>query len=127
MNPIEPPPSPTPASTSNAQIIYILYLVSLVVGVTGIIGVIMAYVYRGTAPDWLRSHYRFQIRTFWIGLLYVVLGMLLSTILIGFLVLLFWLIWLILRCVKGLQQLERREPITDVETWLWPSDSRLSR
>lgn len=113
-------PIPTPPSTSNAQIIYILYLVSLVVGITGIVGVIMAYVYRGDAPDWLRSHYQFQIRTFWIGLLYVVLGMLLSAALVGFLVLLFWVIWLILRCVKGMQQLERREPVTDVETWLWP-------
>lgn len=113
-------PIPAPPSTSNAQIVYILYLVSLVVGVTAIIGVIMAYVYKDTAPDWLRSHYRYQIRTFWIGLLYVVLGILLSVVLIGFLLLLFWLIWLILRCVKGLQQLERREPVSDSETWFWP-------
>jgi len=112
---------PTPPSTSNAQTIYILYLVSLVVGVTGIVGVIMAYVYRDTAPDWLRSHYQFQIRTFWIGLLCIVVGMLLSAVLVGFLVLLFWLIWLILRCVKGMQQLERCEPVTDVDTWLWPN------
>ncbi|MBK5932008.1 DUF4870 family protein [Halochromatium salexigens] len=118
--PMPTPPSTSNSSTSNAQIIYILYLVSLVVGVTGIVGVIMAYVYRGDAPDWLRSHYQFQIRTFWIGLLYVVLGMLLSMVLVGFLLLLFWLIWLILRCVKGMQQLERREPVTDLETWLWP-------
>jgi uncharacterized membrane protein len=122
MSPTDPNLSPasSAAAASNAQIIYILYLVSLVVGVTSIVGVIMAYVYRGEAPDWLRSHYRFQIRTFWIGLLYVVLGMLLSVVLIGFLLLLFWLIWLILRCVKGMQQLERREPIADIETWLWP-------
>jgi uncharacterized membrane protein len=122
MSPTDPNLSPasSTAAASNAQIIYILYLVSLVVGVTSIVGVIMAYVYRGEAPEWLRSHYRFQIRTFWIGLLYVVLGMLLSVVLIGFLLLLFWLIWLILRCVKGMQQLERREPITDIETWLWP-------
>jgi len=122
MSPTDPnlPPASSTSAVSNAQIIYILYLVSLVVGVTSIVGVIMAYVYRGEAPDWLRSHYRFQIRTFWIGLLYVVIGMLLSAVLIGFLVLLFWLVWLILRCVKGMQQLERREPVTDVETWLWP-------
>jgi uncharacterized membrane protein len=122
MSPTDPNLSPasSAAAASNAQIIYILYLVSLVVGVTSIVGVIMAYVYRGEAPEWLRSHYRFQIRTFWIGLLYVVLGMLLSVVLIGFLLLLFWLIWLILRCVKGMQQLERREPIADIETWLWP-------
>jgi uncharacterized membrane protein len=118
MTQLEPRPAET--SASNAKVIYILYLVSIVVGLTGLVGVIMAYVYRKDAPDWLRSHYRFQIRTFWIGLLYVVLGMLLTAVFVGFLVLLFWLVWLIIRCVKGMQQLERSEPVSDVETWLWP-------
>ncbi|MBK1704101.1 DUF4870 family protein [Halochromatium glycolicum] len=116
MNQIEPSTS----TASNAKVVYILYLVSIVVGLTGLIGVIMAYVYRQDAADWLRSHYRFQIRTFWIGLLYVLVGMLLSTVFIGFLILLFWVVWLIIRCVKGLQQLERGAPVSDVETWLWP-------
>jgi len=30
----------------------------------------MAYIYKGDAPDWLKSHYRYQIRKFWIGILY---------------------------------------------------------
>lgn len=89
-----------------AQIVYILYLVGLIFGITGIVGVIMAYVYKDEAPDWLKSHYRFQIRTFWIGLLYLFVGALLSFILIGYLILLFWAIWLIVRCVKGLKALE---------------------
>ncbi|MFC6670248.1 DUF4870 family protein [Marinobacterium aestuariivivens] len=93
-----------------ARIIYILYLVSLVVGVTALIGVVMAYVYRGEASPWLQDHYRWQIRTFWIGLMYTVLGAILSGIGIGFLVLLFALVWFIVRCVKGLQRLERRQP-----------------
>ncbi|NBC49883.1 MAG: hypothetical protein GVY22_18310 [Gammaproteobacteria bacterium] len=111
---------PNASLVSNAKVVYILYLVSIVVGVTSLIGVIMAYVYQPNSPDWLRSHYRFQIRTFWIGLLYVLVGMLLSTVFIGFLILLFWVVWLIVRCVKGLQQLERSAPVSDVETWLWP-------
>lgn len=113
-------PAVSPPTLSNAKVIYILYLISVVVGLTGLIGVIMAYVYRQDAPEWLQSHYRFQIRTFWIGLLYVTVGVLLTTVLVGFLVLLFWLVWLILRCVKGMQQLERNEPVSDVMTWMWP-------
>ena len=63
-----------PAEGDTANIVYILYLVSLVVGITGIVGVIMAYVNRADAPEWVQTHYRFQIRTFWIGLLYGLIG-----------------------------------------------------
>ena len=114
------PVASTP-SVCNAKIVYILYLVSIAVGVTGLIGVIMAYVYRQDAPDWVQSHYRFQIRTFWIGLLYVLVGVALTAVLVGFLVLLFWVIWLILRCVKGMQQIDANQPVSDELTWLWPS------
>lgn len=102
------------------KIVYILYLLFFLTGaVTPIIGVVIAYVYTEDAPDWLVSHYRFQIRTFWIGLLYFVVGSLLALVLIGWLVLLFATIWWIVRCVKGLRAATRREPIPDVQTWLW--------
>src|SRR5438477_11416343 len=52
-----------PAEADTAKIVYILYLVSLIFGLTSIVGVIMAYVNRADAPGWVRSHYRFQIRT----------------------------------------------------------------
>jgi uncharacterized membrane protein len=108
-----------PASGDTAKIIYVLYLVGLVTGLTAIIGVIMAYVNRDQAPEWLKSHYRFQIRTFWIGLLYSVIGSILLTVLIGALVLLFTAIWLILRVVKGFKHLEKREAVPNVETWMF--------
>jgi uncharacterized membrane protein len=111
--------SDRPVSTDTAKIIYILYLVGLATGLTALIGVIMAYVNRDEAPEWLKSHYRFQIRTFWIGLLYCVIGGILSIVLIGFLVLLFWVIWLILRVVKGFKHLEKREPVPNEETWMF--------
>ena len=106
-------------STSNANLIYILYLVGIVIGITGLVGVIMAYVNRGDGPDWLDSHYQFQIRTFWIGLLYMILGMGLSVILVGYLILLFWLIWLIVRCVKGLKYLDKSEAIPNPTSWMF--------
>lgn len=101
----------------NAKIIYILYLVSIAVGLTSIIGVIMAYIYRDQAPVWLRSHFAFQIRTFWIGLLYVIVSSLFTLLLIGFLMLVAALVWMVVRCVKGMQCLDRGEPVPDPNTW----------
>jgi uncharacterized membrane protein len=103
--------------TGTARIIYILYLVSLAVGITGLIGVIMAYVNRSDGPDWLASHYRFQIRTFWIWLLYLVVGIVLSLIVIGVAVLVFAAVWWIIRCAKGLKYLSREEAYPDPEGW----------
>ena len=108
-----------PAEGDTAKLIYILYLASLIVGITGIVGVIMAYVNRGGAPEWVATHYRFQIRTFWIGLLYGLISLITVFILIGFLFALFTLVWWIVRCAKGLQQQSRGEPYDKPATWLW--------
>jgi len=60
----------------------------------------MAYLNKDDAPEWLRTHYQFQIRTFWIGALFIFIGGLLSLVIIGYFMLLFWLVWLIICCVK---------------------------
>ncbi|MCU7958888.1 MAG: hypothetical protein KZQ58_02605 [gamma proteobacterium symbiont of Bathyaustriella thionipta] len=107
------------SSENQAKIIYILYLVGLVFGLTGIVGVVMAYINRAEAPEWLQSHYQFQIRTFWIGLLYLVTGFLLAIVLIGYLLLLFWVVWLIVRCVKGMQFLDKKEAHPNPTGWFF--------
>jgi uncharacterized membrane protein len=112
-------PSSAASSESNARIIYVLYLVSLVVGVTLIIGVIMAYVNQASAPAALRTHYRYIIRTFWIGLLYVLLGSVLLAVAVGLVVLPLVGVWFVVRCVKGLKLLGERQPIPNPTTWLW--------
>jgi len=119
--PMAQPPLQTQVvpSDSTAKIVYVLYLLSLLFGVTALVGVVIAYVNVGDAPEPLKNHYRFQIRTFWIGLLYSVVGALLAFVMVGFLVLAFAAVWLIVRCVKGLKHLDRREPYPNVETWLW--------
>ena len=104
---------------STPKIIYILYLLSLVVGVTSLIGVIMAYVNVGEAAEPAKSHYRFQIRTFWIGLLYAAVAALLMLVFVGVVLFLFVAVWLIVRCVKGLKYAERGEPVPNPATWLW--------
>jgi uncharacterized membrane protein len=106
-------------TTGNAKLIYILYLVGIVIGITGIVGVVMAYLNRSEAPEWLKSHYRFQIRTFWIGALFLIIGGLLSIVLIGWLILLFWLVWLIVRSVKGMQYLDRGEAHPNPTSWMF--------
>jgi uncharacterized membrane protein len=91
----------------------------LLVGITAIIGVIIAYVYRGGAAEWVQSHYRFQIRTFWIGLLCGAVSLITAFAVIGFLFALFTLVWWIVRCVTGWQRIARGEPYDLPATWLW--------
>lgn len=106
-------------ATGSVKLIYILYLAGIVFGITGIVGVVMAYINRNDAPEWLKSHYDFQIRTFWIGALYMFVGILLSLILIGYLILLFWMVWLIVRCVKGMKYLDERQAHPNPSGWMF--------
>jgi uncharacterized membrane protein len=122
MDPSAPlPTTPVTAahSDSTAKIVYVLYLASFLVVVTAIIGLVMAYVNVGDAPEPLRSHYRFQIRTFWIACLYFLLSAVATFAFVGWLLGLFTIVWFIVRCVKGLQRLGRGEPYPDPRTWLW--------
>jgi len=114
------PPAPPPIMAGDdermlAMVIYILFMVPF--GVTHIVGLVMAYVSRESAPDWLRSHYTFQIRTFWIGLLYFIGACVCLIILIGFALLPAVVIWFIVRCALGLARLLRNEPYPTPESW----------
>lgn len=103
---------------TNAQVIYILYLASLVVGVTMIVGLVLAYINRGKAGSFVESHYTFLIRTFWIGLLYGLISLVLFFVVIGVLLMFVVLVWFIARCVLGLQALQRGEAVKNPESWL---------
>jgi len=105
--------------TTMAMVIYALYLASFILGFTSIIGVVIAYVYKGKGPAWLDEHYRYQIRTFWIGLVYGVIFSLLTLILIGFPLLLALAVWLIIRCVKGFKGLQEKRAPSNVDSWLF--------
>jgi uncharacterized membrane protein len=98
---------------------YALYLLAFCTGVTGIVGVIIASIQQGAAGPVMRSHYTFLIRTFWIGLAWMVMaalafgiGLPLSFILIGIPMLIFALgaVWYGVRCIVGLVYLSRGEP-----------------
>jgi len=112
-------PADAAAQGKTATLIYALYLLGFIVGITPLIGLVMAYVFRDGAPPWVQSHYRYQIRTFWLGLLIVILGAVTSLIFIGYFILLFWLLWFIVRCVKGLRYVGDGMAIPNPDAWLW--------
>ena len=101
-----------------ARLVYILYLSSLLFGPLAAIGIVFAFVNRGSGGV-ADAHFRFQIRTFWIGLLYLVISIAAMFILIGFLMILVWALWWIVRAVKGLKFLSQGDSYPNTETWLW--------
>ncbi len=109
----------SPDSAAIAKLIYILYLVAIVIGLTALVGMIMAYVYKDEAPDWVRSHYRFQIRTFWIAAALNLLGFFTIFAFIGWGIFLFVFFWYIIRCVKGIQCLNNSQAIPNPGSWMF--------
>ncbi|MEO0678866.1 MAG: DUF4870 domain-containing protein [Pseudomonadota bacterium] len=112
----EPQP-PRPLGAGAAFIVYICYLVGLVLPLAAIAGLIVAYAKRGEGSEMADSHFLFQIRTFWMGLLVTVVGWLLTLVLIGWLVLLVWAIWLLARCITGMLRIGDHEPVRDPLGW----------
>lgn len=106
------------ADTTMAMVNYGLYLASFLVGFSMFVGVIIAYIYRGKGPAWLDEHYRYQIRTFWIGLLYGCIALFLTLFLIGFILFFAIAAWVIIRCVIGFKALQEQRAPTNVDTWL---------
>jgi uncharacterized membrane protein len=112
-------PPPAVSNTTIATIVYVLYFAGFFTGLSALAGVIVAHVQYDTADPLLRSHYQFQIRTFWIGLLYFVVGVVLCLVLVGWLVLLWWFIWTLIRCIKGILALNEGRPIADPTSWMF--------
>jgi len=84
------------------MIVYALQAGSFVLGVTIIAAIIINYLKREDVQGtWLASHFRWQIRTFWFGLLWGAVGAITALAGIGFVLLGFDLIWVIYRIVKG--------------------------
>jgi uncharacterized membrane protein len=121
---------PAPADSSlltYTHVIYALHALSVLIGVTGpativgsfvfglpsIIAVIMNYVRRSDVRgSWLDSHFSWQIRTFWWGLVWTLVGMVLLFALgLGLIVLGVVYVWLIYRVVKGFLKLTEGRPV----------------
>jgi len=114
------------------HVIYALHAFSLVTGIVGaatvvgafltgwpsIIAVILNYVERSEVRGtWLESHFRWQIRTFWFGLLWATLCGLFIVATLGIGLLIAWLplslvgLWFIYRIVRGWLRLMDHRPM----------------
>jgi uncharacterized membrane protein len=114
------------------HLIYGLHAFSLLTGIVGaatvvgsfltgwpsIIAVILNYVKRGDVRGtWLESHFRWQIRTFWFGLLWISICVLFVIFTFGLGILIAWLpiaivsIRFIYRIVRGWLALNARKPM----------------
>jgi uncharacterized membrane protein len=111
---------------------YGLYLLGLTHGLTILIALAIAYANRGRADPRMRTHYTFQIRTFWLSIGWFALGLALifwggifSLILIGIpFFALGWAIcgtiwiWFLVRSVIGAIYLARDEAYPRPYAWL---------
>ena len=114
------------------QAIYALHALSLLTGILGaatvvfafllgwpsIIAVILNYVKRSEVRGtWLESHFLWQIRTFWYGLLWVGLCVLFIVVTFGIGILIAWLplaivsFWFVYRIVRGWLALRDGRPM----------------
>lgn len=95
-----------------STVIYALYALSLFAGVTAIVAIVLNYIkldeVRGS---WLESHFRWQIRTFWWSLLWLMLGTLTVVILVGWIVLGVAFVWFVYRIAHGWLKLNDGLPI----------------
>lgn len=93
-------------------IIYALYAASYFVGITAIVAIVINYIKKeDVAGTFLESHFRWQIRTFWFGMLWGVLGGITALIVIGWAVLIADGIWIVYRIVKGWLRLNDNKPM----------------
>ena len=95
------------------MVVYALQVLSVFVGITAIVGVIINYVKREDAAGTLyESHFDWQIRTFWWGLVWSVIGfILLFAFGLGLLVWFVAGIWALYRVVKGFLKLNDNQPV----------------
>ena len=123
---------PAPSLVTWTHGLYALHAISLVTGILGVvtvvgafltgwpslIAVILNYVKRSDVRGtWLESHFRWQLRTFWYGLLWVAFCMIFVVLTLGIGLLIAWLpltlvgLWFIYRIVRGWLRLLDRGPM----------------
>jgi len=122
--------TPDPSLITTTQIIYGLHTLSILIGLTSAITVVGAFVFgipsiiavivnyvnqpnaRGT---FLESHFRWQIRTFWYALMWILIGIVLFITIVG--IPIAWIvivgagIWVIYRIARGWLTLQDGKPM----------------
>ena len=131
------PLSPVPTATVHEDrvmpaIVYALYLVGFA-HLTAVVGLLVAYACRGGAGPVASSHYTYQIRTFWltiwwlvVGVVLCIVGAVLSVILIGIPIVIagaaicsFVWLYIIVRAIVGAFYLGQGVAHPRPEAWLF--------
>lgn len=114
-------------------VVYALYLLGIVNGLTVLLGLILAYANRGGAGARMRSHYTFLIRTCWLWLAWVLIGVLLLAVgiplsfvlvgipiaTVGWAILALDHVWFAVRVILGVIYLARDEPYPRPYSWFF--------
>lgn len=113
-----PPPVSGSFDFNGPTIVSLLYLSSFFLGITGIVGVVLGYVWKGEArPAWELTHYRYLIRTFWIGFIGSIVGVILLLAVIGAFILLGVAVLVIVRSVLALLAAQKQQPMPNPDSW----------
>lgn len=114
-------------------VIYVLYLLAIPTALLApVLGVVLAYANRDRASPAAQSHYEFLIRTFWLGLVLLIVGAgictvgaILTVVLIGIpilivggLMLACGKLWYVVRCILGIVHAARHDPYPRPESLL---------
>ena len=105
----------------SVQLVYGLYALNLALpGPFGLVGAIIAYLQRDMAyGTWLASHFTWQIRTFWLSILYVVIGLLTIPLIVGIIILCLLWVWSLIRTVMGWSAVSKGRPIANPYSWFF--------
>lgn len=129
-------------------VIYVLYGLGFFFAPLALVGVIMAHTGMANAGPVALSHFSYQARTFWFGLLILIVASMIgmSYIVVNFAammaetpaggefmmpegvppvliisgaIFLWWLVWTLVRCIKGFVTVLSRKPMPKPTTLLW--------
>lgn len=105
-------------------VIYVLYLLAIPTAFLSLIlGVVLAYANRDRAGPAARTHYEFLIRTFWLSVVWIpvgvvvcIVGAILSVVLVGIPILIVGALmlacgklWYVVRCILGIVHATRHD------------------
>ncbi len=127
----KPAPANPPFLADPRKVLFLnyllLFLMVLTCGLTGIIALLIASFREDDAPDWLKSHYEFQRRTFWLGVVPLIgcfaVGFALriqgiNNQILSLALVLVPLIYLTGRCVIGFNHLLYNRPYPNPKSWM---------
>ncbi|PJE79622.1 hypothetical protein CI610_01401 [invertebrate metagenome] len=95
----------------NAMIAYIFMVVGLFTGFFWLIGAVWAMIQKGNARNSIfYDHYCNITSLFWWGLLFSIIGGILTIVLVGYLILAIVWLWSLWRIIKGMKHLTENQP-----------------